>query len=133
MRREWADKAHLDNKRLTKYMTRCGAAGSARALGARCRRFESCHLDHRRCRYPLWGVALPFLSQSKRIKNENLKSIWKFNFTYNIGHLGTCVRVSADGYGLHRADQLQCGANGCRGGLFDRSFGDFGLKKAQKY
>ena len=35
MRREWADKAHLDNKRLTKYMTRCGAAGSARALGAR--------------------------------------------------------------------------------------------------
>lgn len=27
------------------HMTRCGAVGSALALGARCRRFESCHLD----------------------------------------------------------------------------------------
>ena len=33
-------------KNRTNIITRCGAAGSARALGARCRRFESCHLDH---------------------------------------------------------------------------------------
>ena len=31
---------------IVKSKSRCGAAGSARALGARCRRFESCHLDH---------------------------------------------------------------------------------------
>ena len=31
--------------KLNKLKTRCGAAGSALALGARCRRFESCHLD----------------------------------------------------------------------------------------
>ena len=27
----------------------CSAVGSARALGARCRRFESCHSDQKRC------------------------------------------------------------------------------------
>lgn len=27
-------------------ISRCGAGGSAPALGAGCRRFESCHLDH---------------------------------------------------------------------------------------
>ena len=46
MRREWADKARLE-KYKHNLITRCGAAGSARALGARCRRFESCHLDHK--------------------------------------------------------------------------------------
>ena len=28
------------------YFSGCSAVGSARALGARCRRFESCHSDH---------------------------------------------------------------------------------------
>ena len=32
-------------------LTRCGAVGSALALGARSRRFKSCHLDQRRCPY----------------------------------------------------------------------------------
>ena len=30
----------------TKYVSGCSAAGSARGLGPRCRRFESCHSDH---------------------------------------------------------------------------------------
>ena len=32
-------------------LSRCGAVGSAPALGAGCRRFKSCHLDHTECSY----------------------------------------------------------------------------------
>ena len=34
-------------KQSEKRITRCGAVGSAPALGAGCRRFESCHLDQK--------------------------------------------------------------------------------------
>ena len=50
MRRDRADKANIliyVRAKLLEQKTRCGAAGSARALGARCRRFESCHLDQK--------------------------------------------------------------------------------------
>ena len=32
----------------------CSAVGSARGLGPRCRRFESCHSDHAECPYRIW-------------------------------------------------------------------------------
>ena len=35
-------------KEIKNRISRCSADGSAPALGAGCRRFESCHLDHRR-------------------------------------------------------------------------------------
>ncbi len=44
-------------------VSRCSAAGSALALGARCRGFESLHLDHepRRCYMPT-GFVCTYMS-----------------------------------------------------------------------
>ena len=36
-----------------KQISGCGAVGSALALGARCRRFESCHSDQSECSYSI--------------------------------------------------------------------------------
>ena len=84
----------------TKQITGCSAAGSAPALGAGCRRFESCHSDHS------WT---PVLIQcvSKRVSSFFLqKPLFTRVFLYDLTKAGSTVILKWSPWSLFRFTPL---------------------------
>ena len=60
-------------------ISRCSAGGSAPALGAGCRRFESCHLDHNRT--PILIQCVSWLVSVFFIRKSLFNGIYRYNLT----------------------------------------------------
>ena len=60
-------------------ISRCSAGGSAPALGAGCRRFESCHLDHNRT--PILIQSVSGLVSVFFIRKSLFNGIYRYNLT----------------------------------------------------